>query len=119
MKRPQLYAGQALVGFAFEKSGGATQIGIAVSRDVKTAVARNRVKRRLREISRVYLLAPESPLSDKAYNLVLLGRSRVLTVPFQVLVKDAHKLLEALTKAPVRAPRALPSKPSSTPGRGL
>ncbi|MHA1559513.1 MAG: ribonuclease P protein component [Alphaproteobacteria bacterium] len=72
------------------------RIGFTVSRRVGNAVARNRVRRRLREIAR---LAEHEFQPGSDY--VLVGRRAAVARPFSGLVKDIHS---ALSRAPKQAP---------------
>ena len=45
----RFHSGRALVGFAVPSLGSQTRIGVTVSRTIKSAVERNRARRRLRE----------------------------------------------------------------------
>jgi ribonuclease P protein component len=75
---------------------GAARVGFTVSRKVGSAVERNRVRRRLREIVR--LSAADRLRSGHDY--VLIGRRAALSLPFERLSEDLNKALRRL-----RAPR--------------
>lgn len=78
------------------------RVGFTVSRKVGNAVARNRVRRRLREVAR--LVMPDQALADLDY--VLVGRQAALGRDFATLQRelvDALKRLKALV-APVATP---------------
>src|SRR5262245_58439705 len=64
--------------------GGAIRVGFTVSKKVGSAVERNRVRRRLREIVR--LGAPDRFRSGHDY--VLIGRRAALSLPFERLSED-------------------------------
>lgn len=99
VEQPALLSGRAVVAFARpSRPGQEPRIGVTVSRQVKTAVARNRVKRRLREVARLHLLVEGSRLWSTPHDIVLLGRASALEVPFRVLIRDAEKLLSELGK---------------------
>lgn len=66
------------------KDGGAARIGFTVSKKVGTAVERNRVRRRLREIVR---LSAAGRL-DSGKDYVLVGRRAALALPFERLCAD-------------------------------
>ena len=100
--------GLALVLQARERNdAGPPRVGFTVSRKVGTAVERNRVRRRLREIVR--LSAAGRLHSGKDY--VLIGRRAALDLPFDRLCADClgalarvHRGRRADKKAPMPAP---------------
>ena len=61
-----------------------SRVGVTVSKGVKSSVDRNRARRRLREIARVELLGPDSPLRQVGirYDVVLIARPAALEVAF-------------------------------------
>lgn len=65
------------------------RFGYTASRRVGGAVERNRVKRKLREITRLVL----APKIAKKGDYVLVGRKATIARPFHLLVKDAEKIL--------------------------
>jgi len=69
----------------------AVRVGFTVSRKVGNAVARNRVRRRLREVAR--LVIPAQARADLDY--VLVGRQAALKRDFAALRQD---LVEALKR---------------------
>ena len=75
---------------------GAARVGFTVSRKVGTAVERNRVRRRLREVVR--LSAADRLRSGHDY--VLIGRRAALSLPFERLSEDLNKALRRL-RAPI------------------
>lgn len=100
--------GLALILQARERNdAGPPRVGFTVSRKVGTAVERNRVRRRLREIVR--LSAAGRLHSGKDY--VLIGRRAALDLPFDRLCADflgalarVHRGRCADKKAPMPAP---------------
>jgi len=74
-----------------EIDGPAVRVGFTVSRKVGNAVARNRVRRRLREVAR--LVIPAQARADLDY--VLVGRQAALKRDFAALRQD---LVEALKR---------------------
>ncbi|MEQ6201803.1 ribonuclease P protein component [Sulfitobacter sp. HNIBRBA2951] len=88
----------AMAGFVLQmlhRADDTTHIGIGYtcSKKVGNAVARNRAKRRLREIARMVL--PQQGLAG--HNYVLIGRkSATATIPFTTLVADLEKALGIL-----------------------
>jgi ribonuclease P protein component len=61
---------------------GAARVGFTVSRKVGTAVERNRVRRRLREIVR------RSAAMRPGHDYVLVGRRAALGLPFERLIEE-------------------------------
>lgn len=70
----------------------AIRLGITASRKVGNAVARNRARRRLREVARLVLPVSAAPGQD----YVLVGRAATLQRPFAMLVDDLHAALRRL-----------------------
>ncbi len=70
------------------REGGPARLGLSVARSAGKAVARNRIRRRLREAFRSY--APGSA------DVVLVGRCPVATEPFQRVEEYVKECLEAL-----------------------
>jgi ribonuclease P protein component len=89
------------------------RVGFTVSRKVGNAVARNRVRRRLRELAR--MIIPDRARGDLDY--VLVGRQAALGRDFARMHEDlveALKRLKALAPAPTAA--AIPARdPLATP----
>lgn len=65
------------------------RLGITASRRVGNAVARNRVRRRLREAARLVL--PANAATGRDY--VVIGRAATLRRPFAMLVSDLRSAL--------------------------
>mgnify|MGYP001799813012 CR=1 FL=1 len=66
------------------------RVGFTCSKKVGNAVARNRAKRRLREVARIVL--PE--LGKEGWDYVLVGRkSLTATLPFEVLIADMRSAI--------------------------
>jgi ribonuclease P protein component len=74
------------------RDGGPARVGFTVSRKVGSAVERNRVRRRLREIVR--LSAADRLRSGHDY--VLIGRRAALALPFERMREDFNKALRRL-----------------------
>jgi len=73
---------------------GPARVGFTCSKKVGNAVARNRAKRRLREVARLVLPHDGAPATD----YVLIGRAEVTaTRPFALMVQD---LRDALARVP-------------------
>lgn len=68
------------------------RLGITVTRKVGKAVARNRIRRRLREAARLVLPRHAAPDGD----YVLIGRPATLQRPFALLVSDLGDALRRL-----------------------
>ena len=81
--------------------GGPPRVGFTVSRKVGTAVERNRVRRRLRDIVR--RSAAESLRAG--YDYVLVGRRTALSRQFEQMIDDLRNALRRLEGA-----RAKPSR---------
>jgi ribonuclease P protein component len=75
---------------------GPFRVGFTVSSKVGTAVERNRVRRRLREVVR---LSAATGLSA-GHDYVLIGRRTALSLPFEQISQDFKRALRRL-----RAPR--------------
>ncbi|MFT4743755.1 MAG: ribonuclease P protein component [Yoonia sp.] len=66
------------------------RVGYTCSKKVGNAVARNRAKRRLREIARMTL----PTLGRDGWDYVLVGRNTTTgSIPFQDLLRDLHRAL--------------------------
>jgi ribonuclease P protein component len=72
--------------------GGPGRVGFTVSRKVGTAVERNRVRRRLKEIVR---LSAATGLPS-GHDYVLIGRRAALSLPFEQLTEDFKGALRRL-----------------------
>ena len=75
-------------------------MGVTVSKGVRNAVDRNRARRRLREVVRVSLLGPDSPLRRGGirYDVVLIARPAALEVSFADLKAEATEAALRLAK---------------------
>jgi ribonuclease P protein component len=76
------------------------RVGFTVSRKVGNAVARNRVRRRLREVAR--LVIPEQARPDLDY--VLVGRQAALARDFDALRQELFEALKRLKALAVATP---------------
>lgn len=91
--RRQAMAGFVLQGRARGDGSGAVRVGFTCSKKVGNAVARNRAKRRLREIARLTL-----PGEGRAgWDYVLIGRNEATAaLPFGTLREDLSRALARL-----------------------
>lgn len=89
----RFYSGRALVAFAVPNQEAVGRVGVAVSRTVRSAVDRNRARRRLREVSRLQLFGADSPLGEVGirYDVVLIARPAALEVSFAELRAEASQ----------------------------
>jgi ribonuclease P protein component len=71
---------------------GPVRVGFTVSRKVGTAVERNRVRRRLKEVVRQ---SAESGLPS-GHDYVLIGRRAALSLPFEKITEDFTRALRRL-----------------------
>ena len=83
----------------------AIRVGFTASRKVGNAVARNRARRRLREVVR--LLLPEAAAPSRDY--VLIGRRATLERPFPLLLADLETALRRLGAERCREPAPRPA----------
>src|SRR5262249_61791117 len=72
--------------------GGPVRVGFPVSRKIGTAVERNRVRRRLKEIVR---LSAATGLS-RGHDYVLIGRRAAVSLPFAQMTEDFKRALRRL-----------------------
>jgi ribonuclease P protein component len=100
MRAQRVFAGRALVAFAIPSRSGGWRVGVTVSRRLRGAVDRNRLRRRLREAARASLL-PESsePADAGGYDVVLIGRPAALDLPLQTLSEEAGRVRRRLVEA--------------------
>jgi ribonuclease P protein component len=91
---PRLLSTSSFVGFAQPGAGTRSRLGVAVSRRIKGAVARNRARRRLREAIRLSL-EPDGSLSGARgikVDVVLIARDRALLAPLAQLQAEISRL---------------------------
>jgi ribonuclease P protein component len=89
LRSRRVLVGPAMVAYARPAGpDGRLRVAVAVSRNVKGAVRRNRVRRRLREAARAGLLGGDSDAGDLGigYDVVVIARPAALDVAFTELV---------------------------------
>lgn len=88
----RIYSGPGLVALAIPNDREESRVGVTVSRQFKSAVERNRARRRLRELAREALLVPDSGLAPRGirYDVVLIARPAALTLCFADLKAEAE-----------------------------
>lgn len=85
---------------------GPIRVGYTVTRKTaKKAVERNRIRRRLKEAVRQ---VPEIGQMS-GYDLVLVGRRKALSIPFENLVADLSRCLSKLPRHSLRTKGAAPA----------
>jgi ribonuclease P protein component len=96
----RVFSGRCLVAFAVPSSREESRVGVTVSRALKGSVQRNRARRRLRELARVKLLGPDSPLLSQGirYDVVLIARPAALDVAFADLSAETEQAALRLSK---------------------
>ena len=80
-----------IVVYARPNRGGKNRLGITVSAKLGKAVARNRVRRKIREIYRL-----SCPKQKQGYDIVIVARSRAVTAQYRELEQAYYKLCEKL-----------------------
>jgi ribonuclease P protein component len=85
---------QALV----RADNGPIRVGFTVSKKVGTAVERNRVRRRLKDV--VKRSAAQAPRSGHDY--VLIGRRAALKLPFERMIEEFKTALRRLEPRPMQ-----------------
>jgi ribonuclease P protein component len=92
---------------------GPVRIGFTVSRKVGSAVERNRVRRRLREVVRLFGAYGTRP----GHDYVLIGRRAALDLPFERLVENFQSALRRIHAEARGANRPADLKPSRSAAR--
>jgi ribonuclease P protein component len=90
--------------------GARTRVGFVVPRFKHTAVARNQLKRRLRELSRVHLLP-----ADLSADVVLRIRPEAYGATFEELAADIARAFAQLTRWCAATPAAIAPGTSTSP----
>jgi len=88
----RFYSGRSFVAFATPGTAEHDRVGVTVSRGIRSAVERNRIRRRLREAARMRLLADSGAARlGIRYDVVLIARPAALTVSFADLKAEAEQ----------------------------
>jgi ribonuclease P protein component len=95
-KRGRSWGNALLVLHVVRVPEGPTRCGFSVSRRVGNAVARNRVRRRLREIVRCRLTAVAP-----GWHLVLTARPATVAAPYRALLQSVDELFRRAGLLPV------------------
>lgn len=95
----RIYRGHGLVAFAVPSDREESRVGVTASRHFKSAVERNRARRRLRELARATILAADSgaALRGIRYDVVLIAQPAALTLRFADLRAEAEQAARRLT----------------------
>jgi ribonuclease P protein component len=96
----RVFNGRALVAYAVPNQGEDTRVGVTASRAFRGAVERNRARRRVREVARIDLLRPDSPLHRVGirYDVVLIARPAALEISFADLRAETEQAVLRLSK---------------------
>jgi ribonuclease P protein component len=110
MHAQRVFTGRAIVAFARPNPDGRWRVGVTVSRRVRGAVHRNRLRRRLREAARSSLLpgrpalaGPVGPVASGdggGFDVVLIARPVALDLPQPVLEEEAARVRTRLRSRP-------------------
>jgi len=84
-------AGSAVVVYAWRNRRPGNRMGITVSTKIGNAVIRNRARRRIKECYRLN----EDKLKS-GYDIVIVSRTRAVTIPYAVLDKELLRLFREL-----------------------
>ena len=106
----RVYAGRALVAFARPGVEGRWRVGVTVSRRLRGAVLRNRLRRRLREVARAQLLPADlaGRMDGAGYDVVLIGRPAALELPLAALEDETALVRSRLREHSPPGPGAHP-----------
>lgn len=100
MQGRRLFSGRGLVALAVPSRAGSSRIGVTVSRRLRTAVERNRVRRRVRELARLARLAGPADSAGTAlgipYDVVLIARPAAASMRFAELRHEAEEAARRL-----------------------
>jgi ribonuclease P protein component len=79
--------------FYLRKAEGSARIGFTVGRVLGGAVARNRIKRRLREATRLHRLLLQGPV-----DVVINPKKSVLVVEFPTVLEEIGRAFEVIAR---------------------
>ena len=96
--------GRFMTVFVLPNGGAAARLGVAATRKIGSAVARNRAKRLAREVFRRRKVAT-------GLDIVIVPRREMLDAPFTSLEADYHSTLERCGREGVRAGRRPDRRP--------
>ena len=94
--------------------GGPVRVGFTVSKKVGTAVERNRVRRRLRDIVRL----SGTPRLRLGHDYVLIGRRAALELPFARMVEEFCAALQRLEQRQPSGRTGAPGPRARPRGKG-
>jgi len=99
MRTRRVFAGQAIVAFALPNPDGRWRVGVTVSRRLRGAVRRNRLRRRLREAAKAGLLpSPSAPGGGTGFDVVLVGRPAALELPWPAIEEETARVRTRLAE---------------------
>jgi ribonuclease P protein component len=98
MHAQRVFAGRAIVAFARPNPEGRWRVGVTVSRRLRGAVPRNRLRRRLREAARAALLPGPAATGGEGpgFDVVLIGRPVALDLPMPALEEETARVRSRL-----------------------
>ena len=103
LKGRRVFSGRGLVALAVplaaDGGAGTSRVGVTVSRQLRSAVERNRARRRLRELGRL-VLDSEGGGRGIRYDVVLIARPAAISMPFAELRREAEEAARRLTTEP-------------------
>src|SRR5438270_11318081 len=102
LKGRRIYSGRGLVVLAVASRRDEGRVGVTASKQFKSAVDRNRARRRVRELARLHLLQPDSGprRGGIRYDVVLIARPAALTLRFAELEEEAEQAALRLSHIP-------------------
>ncbi len=102
LKGRRVFSGRGLVVLAVATRRDEGRIGVTTSKQFKSAVDRNRARRRVRELARRHLVkAGSGPARGGIrYDMVLIARPAVLTLRFAELVEETEQAALRLSNNP-------------------
>jgi ribonuclease P protein component len=96
-----VFSGRGLVAVAMPARHDVGRIGVTASRQFKSAVDRNRARRRLRELARLTLLKADSGGGREGirYDVVLIARPAAISMRFADLKEETEQAALRLTNS--------------------